>query len=188
MHEDIVLSGFGGQGVMFAGQLLAYAGLREGKHVAWVPSYGPEMRGGTAHVTVVVSDEEIGSLIVAHPTVAVVMNLPSFERFVPAVKPGGLLIVNSSLIAETVDRDDILTLRVPANDISLELGNDRLANMVMVGALLASRPVVSKESVVESLKKILPERRQRLLEINEQAMQRGIECSSPSRSSAQLTD
>ncbi len=175
MHEEVIISGFGGQGVMFAGQLLTYAGLREGRHVAWVPSYGPEMRGGTAHATVIISDDEIGSLIVARPTVAVVMNVPSFERYAPAVKPGGILAINSSLIAETAERDDITTLLVPASDIALSLGNDRLANVVIVGALLAKKPMVSIESVVASLKKVLPEKRQRLLELNEVALRRGVD-------------
>lgn len=175
MHEEVIISGFGGQGVMFAGQLLTYAGLREGRHVAWVPSYGPEMRGGTAHATVIISDDDIGSLIVARPTVAVVMNVPSFERYAPAVKPGGILAINSSLIAETAERDNITTLLVPASDIALSLGNDRLANVVIVGALLAKKPMVSVESVVASLKKVLPEKRQRLLELNEVALRRGVD-------------
>ncbi len=178
MHEEIIISGFGGQGVMFAGQLLTYAGLREGRNVAWVPSYGPEMRGGTAHATVIISDEEIGSLIVARPTVAVVMNLPSLERYAPAVKPGGMLVINSSLVPETTDRQDLTVLRVPASDIALNLGNDRLANMVIIGALLAKNPIVSVESAIASLRKVLPEKRQRLLELNEVALRRGIDYAS----------
>lgn len=175
MHEEVIISGFGGQGVMFAGQLLAYAGLREGRQVAWVPSYGPEMRGGTAHAAIIISDEEIGSLIVARPSIAVVLNLPSLERYAPALKPGGILVMNSSLISERADRDDLTQLSVPASDIALSLGNDRLANMVIIGVLLAKNQIVSLDSVTASLQKMLPETRQRLRDLNEAALRRGVE-------------
>ncbi|MBI4319562.1 MAG: 2-oxoacid:acceptor oxidoreductase family protein [Chloroflexi bacterium] len=175
MHEEIIIAGFGGQGVLFAGQLLAYAGLHEGKQVAWVPSYGPEMRGGTAHVTVIISEEEIGSLVVARPTIAVAMNLPSLERYEPAVKPGGILAVNSSLAPDQPKRADVLNLVVPASDIASEVGNVRLAAMVIIGAVLAARPFVSLESATEALKKVLPDRRGRLLELNATALRRGAQ-------------
>src|SRR5512136_66088 len=125
MHEEIIFSGFGGQGALFAGQLLAYAASDIGLHVTWIPSYGPEMRGGTAHCTVVVSDEPIGSPLVRHPTSAIALNLPSFERYEPLIKPGGLLVYNKSLIAATPGRADIHYVAVPANVIAEELGNVR---------------------------------------------------------------
>src|SRR5580765_4158206 len=135
MHAEIIIAGFGGQGVLFAGQLLAYAGLAERRHVTWIPSYGPEMRGGTANCTVVISDEEIGSPLIRRPSAAVVLNPPSMERYAPLVKPGGVLVLDSALIAETCGRDDIRQLRLPASDIAAGLGFPRVANMVLIGAL-----------------------------------------------------
>lgn len=175
MQDEIVISGFGGQGVLFTGQLLAYAGLMEGKQVAWVPSYGPEMRGGTAHATVIISEEQIGSLIVSRPNIAIVMNLPSMERYNRILRPGGLLVVNSSLIPDKSDRQDITALYVPANDIALNLGNDKLANVVILGALIAERPLVSLQSLSAALKKVLGEKKKRMFEVNEHALHIGVE-------------
>lgn len=174
MHEEIVFAGFGGQGVLFAAQLLAYAGMMQRKQVAWVPSYGPEMRGGTASAAVIISDDEIGSLVVSEPTVAVVMNPPSMERYEPMVKPGGLLIVNRSLISQPLTRTDINVIEVPANDVAVELGNDRLANMVVLGAVLAATGVVPLEMVVAAMKKTLTGGKARFLKDNEAAVRRGM--------------
>jgi 2-oxoglutarate ferredoxin oxidoreductase subunit gamma len=174
LHETI-LAGFGGQGVMLAGQLLAYAGMLEGKHVSWYPSYGPEMRGGTANCTVVVSDQEVGSPVVGQPSALIAMNLPSLTRFEETVKSGGHLLYNSSLIEKAPERPDVTVVAVPANRIAEELGDRRVANMVMLGALLALTEAVKVASVVDSLRKTLPPRRQELIPLNEQALQRGME-------------
>src|SRR6476646_1793520 len=122
MHEEIIIAGFGGQGVLFAGQLLAYAGVAEGRHVTWIPSYGPEMRGGTAHCTVIISDEEIGSPLVRNPSALVALNPPAMEKYEPLVKPGGVLVVDSALVSQRSERDDIRDIDLPAKDIAAELG------------------------------------------------------------------
>lgn len=174
MHE-VILAGFGGQGVMLMGQLLAYAGMLEGQHVSWMPSYGPEMRGGTANCTVVISDAPVGSPLVTQPSVVVAMNLPSVDKFIQAIRPQGLLIYNSSLVSQSPQRDDIQIVPVAANDIAKDLGNDRVANMVVLGALLGLRSAVSLESVTTSLRKVLPPHRHNLLPLNEQALQQGMQ-------------
>jgi 2-oxoglutarate ferredoxin oxidoreductase subunit gamma len=174
MLQQIIVSGFGGQGALFAGQLLTYAGLEEGRHVAWLPSYGPEMRGGTARCTVTVSDEPIGSPITDEPMAVIALNPPSLEMFEPKVLPGGLLIVNSSIAKEEVNRKDIVSLRIPATDLARdEFQNERMANMILLGALVRLTGVVTLESVMKALKKNLPERRHHLLEPNRIALQRG---------------
>ncbi len=174
---DMILAGFGGQGVMSMGQLIAYSGMLEGKEVSWMPSYGPEMRGGTANCTVVVSEEVIGSPVVVEPQVVVAMNLPSLDKFESMVKPGGVLIINTSLINRTCQREDITVIEVPANEIANELGNSRVANMVVLGTLIAQTKVVTKDSIIESLKKVLPEHRHNLIPMNESALDKGAELS-----------
>jgi len=173
MQTEIIIAGFGGQGIMFAGQLLAYAAMEEGKQVTWIPSYGPEMRGGTANCTVVIADEEIGSPMVRNPQAVLAFNLPSMDKYEPFVKPGGLLVVNSTLISQPVRRTDIRSVLVPANEIAESIGDKRMANMVMVGALLANLPVISFEGVNQALKEHLPARHQRLVPANIEAIQRG---------------
>ncbi|MER3513710.1 MAG: 2-oxoacid:ferredoxin oxidoreductase subunit gamma [Chloroflexota bacterium] len=173
MHEEIIISGFGGQGALFAGQLLAYAGMNEGKHVTWIPSYGPEMRGGTAHCTVVISDEPIGSPLVRHPSVAIVMNNPSLDKYQPLVKPGGVLIVNSSLITQPITREDIRVALIPASAVADELGDSRLMNIVLLGALLALVPILPLEAIDRALADHIPERHRHLLPANMQALRRG---------------
>ncbi|MDH4208702.1 MAG: 2-oxoacid:acceptor oxidoreductase family protein [Anaerolineae bacterium] len=174
MFEQIIISGFGGQGALFAGQLLTYAGLEEGRHVAWLPSYGPEMRGGTARCTVTVSDEPIGSPITDTPSAVIALNPPSLEMFESKVIPGGLLIVNSSIAREEVNRKDIRSLRIPATDLARdEFQNDRMANMILLGALVRITGVVTLDSVMKALQKNLPERRHHLLEPNRLALKRG---------------
>ncbi len=173
MTHEIILAGFGGQGVMLMGQMLAYAGMTEGKNVSWLPSYGPEMRGGTANCTVVVSDKPVGSPLITRPGILVAMNLPSLDKFEDNVKPGGLLVYNSSLISRPPKRDDIEVLAVPANEIANELGNDRIANMVVLGALLGKKPIVENESILAALRYALPAHRHNLLPLNEQALERG---------------
>jgi len=173
MQTEIVLSGFGGQGALFAGQLMAYAAMGEGMNVTWIPSYGPEMRGGTAHCTVIISDDVIGSPIVRHPTAAIVMNLPSLDKYEALVKSGGVLVVNASLVDRTPTRADIAVVMIPANKIAEELGDRRMANLVLVGGLLEKLPVLSLDSIADALRRHIPERRRALLEPNLKALERG---------------
>lgn len=172
-HEETIFSGFGGQGALFAGQLLAYAGMAEGLYVTWIPSYGPEMRGGTANCTVILSEEEIGAPIIHHPTAAVVLNRPSMEKYDPLVKAGGVLIINDSLVDSPSERDDIRIIRIPASDIATKLGNPRMANMVLLGALLEATGIVSLDTVVQQLDEHLSERQRKWLGPNEKALQKG---------------
>ena len=159
METSIVISGFGGQGVLFTGQLLAYAGMDNDKHVTWIPSYGPEMRGGTANCTVIVSDDPVGSPLVAEPDVAVVLNLPSFEKYEGLVKPGGLLVVNSSIVDAKAERKDIDVVAVPANQIAEDLGSVKMMNMAALGALLAKRPFLTIAQLKQALDDHLPARK-----------------------------
>jgi 2-oxoglutarate ferredoxin oxidoreductase subunit gamma len=173
MLEEIIISGFGGQGSLFAGQLLAHAVMAQGFHVTWIPSYGPEMRGGKARCTVIVSDEEIGSPLVRQPSAAIVLNIPSMDAFEPEVKPGGVLVVNSSLVQRESGRDDIRVFYVPATDLAIELGNVRLANVICLGALVQGLGVVSLEAVEQALDDHLPERHRKLLGLNKEALRKG---------------
>ncbi len=173
MQTEVILAGFGGQGVLFAGQMLAFAALEAGKEVTWIPSYGPEMRGGTANCTVIVADEEIGSPLVRNPKAAVVLNLPSLDKYEPMVIQGGVLIANASLINRPIYRTDLDSVLVPANEIADEIGNKKLINMVMLGALLAKARVLTMEEVEHALKKHLPERHKKLLPMNLEALHRG---------------
>jgi 2-oxoglutarate ferredoxin oxidoreductase subunit gamma len=181
METSIIIAGFGGQGVLFAGQLLAYAGMDAGKHVTWFPSYGPEMRGGTANCVVIISDEPIGAPIVGQPDIAVVLNRPSFDKYEPLVKDGGLLVVNNSLIAAQSDRTDIDTVYVPANAIAEEWGTVKMLNMVVVGALLAARPILDLEVVERALVSHLPAGKQHLTDANLQVIRQGFAAGSPVR-------
>lgn len=173
MQTEILIAGFGGQGVLFAGQVLAYAALDEGMDVTWIPSYGPEMRGGTANCTVIVSDEEIGSPLVRNPRAAIVLNLPSLDKYERLVIPGGVLVANASLINRGPSRPDITSIFIPANEIAESLGDKRLTNMVALGALLSLMPVLSIEMIEKALENHLPERHRRLLPINFQALKQG---------------
>jgi 2-oxoglutarate ferredoxin oxidoreductase subunit gamma len=175
MERRILVSGFGGQGVLLIGSLLCHAGMGEGRNVSWLPSYGPEMRGGTASCSVTIADEEIGSPVVTAPDVLIAMNQPSYDKYVGAVKPGGKLFVNASLVRADKARDDIDVYLVPTAEVAAEVGNARTANMVMLGAVVAHTGVVAFESAVEALKEAFGERRQHLVSINEQAMALGGE-------------
>ena len=172
-HLETIFSGFGGQGALFAGQLLAYAGMADGLQVTWIPSYGPEMRGGTAHCTVIVSEEEIGAPIIRQPGAAVVLNLPSMKKYEPLVKADGILVVNESLIETRSDRDDIRVLYVPASDIATELGNPRMANMVLLGALIEATGIVEPETLLAQLEEHISERQRKWVEPNREALKRG---------------
>ena len=175
MQKEIIIAGFGGQGVLFAGQVLAYAAMDLGREVTWIPSYGPEMRGGTANCTVVIGDEEIGSPLVENPPAAIVLNLPSYDKYEPLIKKGGVLVVNASMVDRGALRDDITTIFVNANEIAEEIGDRKLTNMVTVGALLAFLPEISLEALEAALKAHLPERHHRLLPSNYAALQRGFD-------------
>ncbi len=170
---EVIVSGFGGQGTLFAGQVLAYAAMDAGKYVTWIPSYGPEMRGGKARCTVVVSDEEIGSPIVRRPMSAIVMNIPSFEAYEPAVQPGGVLVVNSSLVDRASERDDITVLYVPGTETATEMGNVRVANMVLLGAWAVATGVATIEQLAQALADHLPAGKQKLVPLNQEALRKG---------------
>jgi 2-oxoglutarate ferredoxin oxidoreductase subunit gamma len=174
MHEEIVVSGFGGQGALFAGQLLTYTGMDEGWNVSWIPSYGPEMRGGTAHCIVIISGEPIGSPIIRQPTMCIVMNPPSMEKYDALVKPGGLLVANSNLVQSKSARDDTTTVYVPANKLAAELGNVKMANVILLGALLGMREVLPIDSIKRTMDLHIPERRKQIRAPNKRALDRGV--------------
>ena len=170
----VICAGFGGQGVMSMGQLLTYAGMIEGKEVSWLPSYGPEMRGGTANCSVTVSDKPVGSPVISgDATCAIVMNLPSLDKFESEVKPGGKILVNSSLIERKVKRKDVDVYYIPANDIALELGNHKVANMIMLGAYLQTEPTVEVESILEAFKKVFGPSKEKFVPLNKEALDKG---------------
>ena len=172
-YEDIVMAGFGGQGLMFIGKLLAYSAMKEGKHVTWIPSYGPEMRGGTANCTVVISSEEIGSPVTPRPYSLIVMNNPSMETFEPRLQSNGVLLLSSSFVNRPVTRSDIIVLAVPASEIAASAGTDRAANMVMLGAYIGMTKVVAKESIIDGLKELFGKKID-LFETNVRAFEEGL--------------
>lgn len=170
-----MIAGFGGQGVMAIGQILTYAGMIEDKNVSWLPSYGPEMRGGTANCGVIISNEPVGSPVVVNSTSAIIMNKPSLDKFERFVNKGGKLFVNSSLIEAKSERDDIDVYYIPANEIADELGNSRVANMVMLGAYLEATKAIGMKSIEEGFVKVFGEERAHLLPINKEAFKKGGE-------------
>lgn len=175
-YNEILIAGFGGQGVMSMGTTMAEAALSEGLNVSWLPSYGPEMRGGTANCSVVIADSEIISPIVLQPSELIVMNLPSLDKFEPTVKPGGYVFVNDSIIKRKLVRTDIKAIYVPTLDIADELGNMRVANMVMLGSYIEATGVLKFDTVVNMLRNIFTGKKAHLVEINQQALQRGAAC------------
>lgn len=175
MKLEIIIAGFGGQGVLSMGKILAYSGLMEDKEVTWMPAYGPEQRGGTANVTVIVSDDKISSPILSSYDVAIVLNQPSLEKFESKVKPGGVIIYDSNGIVEPPTRKDIEIYRIDAMEAANEMNNTKAFNMIVLGGLLKIKPVVTIESVMKGLKKSLPERHHHLLPMNEQAIMKGME-------------
>ncbi|MDX9857256.1 MAG: 2-oxoacid:acceptor oxidoreductase family protein [candidate division Zixibacteria bacterium] len=180
---EVLWAGFGGQGIMVAGQLLAYTGIKEGKNVVWLPSYGPEMRGGTAYCTVVISDARIGSPIISSPRAAVVFNRPSFDKFSPRIKAGGLLIVNSSLIDVTTERTDITEILVPANRMALDAGSPKATNIAMLSAFVGATGVVKYENLLAVLEEKLGSKKD-LLDINRAVMKAGYELGQKAAKSA----
>jgi len=173
MMDKVVIAGFGGQGVMFLGKVLAYTGMDSDLELCWIPSYGPEMRGGTANCSVILSDEEIHSHVIDQADAAIVMNMPAYEKFAPKVRPGGVLIVNSSLADIKDERDDITVVKVPATDLANELGNTKLGNMICLGALLPHLTLVDNKNIENVLKK-LTAKRPEMLEVNMAAIQKGM--------------
>ena len=173
MKKEIIISGFGGQGVLSMGKILAYSGLMEDKEVTWMPAYGPEQRGGTANVTVIVSDERISSPILSKYDIAVVLNQPSLEKFEPKIKPGGILIYDGFGIINPPTRKDITIYRIDAMDKAAEMNMIKVFNMIVLGGLLKIRPMVTVESVLKALRKTLPERHHNLIPLNMQAVEEG---------------
>lgn len=180
MEVSIIFAGFVGQGVLFAGQLLAYAGMDDKKNVTWIPSYGPEMRGGTANCTVIIGDEPIGSPIVTHPDIALVFNRPSFDKYEPLVKNDGLLVVNNAIVDVVSEREELETVYVPANTIAEETCRDqgsniKMLNMAMVGAMLARRSFLTLGAVEDALRNHLPASKAHLLDGNLAVLRHGYE-------------
>ena len=175
MTHQFLIAGFGGQGLLFAGKFLVNKGMNEGKEVSWLPSYGPEMRGGTANCSVIVGDEPIGSPIVDNPDVLMVMNLPSLDKYEDTVAPGGKIFVDSTLIERKVERTDVEVFYVPATQLALEIGLPTLANMVLVGKLIRETGVVDYNGIEEALKKVVSAKHADLLDANRKAMQTGYE-------------
>ena len=170
---QILIAGFGGQGILFAGKFLAYKGLLEDLQVSWLPSYGPEMRGGTANCNVVLSEEPVGSPIVTDPDVLIAMNLPSLEKYVNTVVPGGQIYVDSTLISAKVERTDVSVFYIPATKMANDAGVPTLANMVLMGKVLADCPELGDGHMAEALQKVVSARKQNLLTVNETALQLG---------------
>ena len=175
MTHQILIAGFGGQGVLFAGKFLAYKGLVQDKQVSWLPSYGPEMRGGTANCSVILSDTPVGSPIITNPDVLVAMNLPSLQKFVDAVVPGGKIILDSTLIDAKVERDDIEVFYVPATQLAKDAGFSTLSNMILTGKVLKEITGVAYEGNKETLETFIPAKKAGLIDINCQALQAGYD-------------
>ncbi len=175
MQKEIIIAGFGGQGVLFGGQVVAYAAMDADKEVTWIPSYGPEMRGGTANCTVVIADDEIGSPLVQNPPLAIALNLPSFDKYEGLLQTGGTLVVNRSMVDRGAKRSDIHVILVPCNEIAEQIGDKRLMNMVAVGALLTALPEITLKDVEKALEAHLPARHKHLLPKNYEALKRGYE-------------
>ena len=173
--KQFLLSGFGGQGILFAGKLLAYKGLNAGLNVSWLPSYGPEMRGGTASCSVILSDEPVGSPIVSEPDILVAMNLPSLDRFESSVVPGGIIFADSTLIERKVARDDVTAYYVPATKLASDNKTPTLANMILMGKILSVLGDFDDESVTAALSKVISAKHADMLEVNKKAMQIGAD-------------
>jgi 2-oxoglutarate ferredoxin oxidoreductase subunit gamma len=176
MKREIILSGFGGQGVMSIGKNLAEAGVEEGLEVSWVPSYGPEMRGGTANCTVILSEERIGTPLVEQTTEIVVMNRPSLMKFESTVRPGGTIFINSSIVPDKVTRDDVRAVYVPCDAIAAELGNPKVSNMVMLGAYIGATGALKVETIERMIHEMFTGKKAKLVPLNLEALKRGIAC------------
>lgn len=173
--RGLIAAGFGGQGVLLLGQIVAHAAMKEGRFVTWIPSYGPEMRGGTANCSVAISEEEIGSPVVPHPDCLVIMNQPSLAKFEEDLKTGGVLLYNSDLVTYAKPRNDIKVIAVPCNTLALELGNEKVANVITLGALAASSDIVDVEGCKATLAELMGKKKAALVEINMKAFDKGVE-------------
>lgn len=173
MTTNLLFAGFGGQGILFSGKFLAYLGLLEDRQVSWLPSYGPEMRGGTANCSVILSDEPVGSPIVGEPDVLIAMNLPSLDKYEDAVVPGGRIFVDATLIGRKVKRDDVTVYYVPATGMADENGMSTLANMILMGKVLKECPELGGGHMEDALRKVVSARHQDLLEVNRKALELG---------------
>lgn len=174
MTTEIILAGFGGQGILFAGKVLAYCALIDGREISWLPSYGPEMRGGTANCSVCISDDPIGSPVVSNPDYLIAMNGPSYKKFIDAVKPGGLVLLDNSIVDETCDRTDVTEISLPATDLATNAGLNGAANMVLLGRMLAETGLFSTETVQKAMEKCIPPKRAHLIAANMQAIELGM--------------
>mgnify|MGYP001336748554 CR=1 FL=1 len=175
MTEEIIIAGFGGQGVLSMGQVLCYSGVMENKEVSWMPSYGPEMRGGTANCIAIISDTPISSPILTKFDTVIALNQPSMDKFEPAVKPGGLLIYEASTILKPPTRKDITVVPIEATKEASKLNNSKIMNMIVLGAFLKKKPIIEMENILKGLKKVLPERYHNLIPLNEEAIKKGME-------------
>lgn len=175
MTEEIIIAGFGGQGVLSMGKILGYSGMMQDQEVSWMPAYGPEMRGGTANVTVILSDNRISSPILNEYDTAIILNQQSMDKFEETIKPGGLLLYDPNGITKHPQRTDINVFKVEANKLAAEMGNTKIFNMIVLGAYLKIKPVVELDNVIKGLKKSLPERYHKLIPLNEQAIKTGLE-------------
>lgn len=175
MLNEIVLAGFGGQGILFAGKILAYAGLMDNKEISWLPSYGPEMRGGTANCSVCISDDPIGSPLVIDPDMLIVMNEPSFDKFIDHVKHGGVVIADSSMIEKKSDRDDISVFYVPASSLADENGMTGMANIILLGKFIKETGIVSVDTLKTAFEKAIPPRKKNLIDVNMNAVKIGMD-------------
>jgi 2-oxoglutarate ferredoxin oxidoreductase subunit gamma len=173
MQNDVIMAGFGGQGILLIGKMLAYAGMREGKEVSWLPSYGPEMRGGTCNCTVVISDRPVGSPVIQSPRAVLAMNLPSLDKFEPNMRAGGVLLINTSLINREAARDDVNVVAVPANQVANELGNPRGANMVALGAYIGATGAVTLEEVEKVIRETFASK-PKVIDVNIEALHKGF--------------
>ena len=176
MRKEIIIAGFGGQGVMSIGKNIAEAGVEEGLEMTWVPSYGPEMRGGTSNCSVILSDSRIGTPLIENPTDIIVMNRPSLAKFEPDVISGGGVLVNSSVVADKVTRDDVKAYYIPCDDIARELGNPKVGNMVMLGAYIGASKFLKVETVEAMIKVLFAGKKADLIPLNIDALHRGIDC------------
>ena len=174
MNKEILIAGFGGQGILFSGKFLAYEGLIDGKEVSWLPSYGPEMRGGTANCSIIISDSAVGSPIVSNPDILIAMNLPSLDKYESETKKGGQIFVDSSLIERKVERDDVETYYIPATKMASDEGLTGLANMIMIGHMIAKSGIIPEENIEKAMQKVVPSAKQNMFDLNMKAVKLGF--------------
>ena len=175
MNKEILIAGFGGQGILFSGKFLAYEGLIDGKEVSWLPSYGPEMRGGTANCSIIISDSAVGSPIVSTPDILIAMNLPSLDKYENETKKGGQIFVDSSLIERKVERDDVETYYIPATKMASDEGLTGLANMIMIGHMIAKSGIIPEQNIEKAMQKVVPVTKQNMFDLNMKAVKLGME-------------